>query len=96
MFAKFSDIKKKLWEWELWWNGFYVVTVNAHGDEEVIARYVKNQENEYNNISGNRGRKAVKFFGLQVGEGTQNSDIPLSRTSGLRRKASIWNVKVRM
>lgn len=50
VFAQCPDVKKKLWGGEFWSDGFYVATVSAHGNEEVIARYVKNQGNEYNKL----------------------------------------------
>ena len=35
---------------EFWSDGFYVATVSEHGNEKVIASYVKNQGDEYNKI----------------------------------------------
>ena len=43
VFAQCPDVKKKLWGGEFWSDGFYVATVSAHGNEEVVAKYVKNQ-----------------------------------------------------
>ena len=43
-------MKKKLWGGEFWSDGFYVGTVSEHGNEKVIANYVKNQGDEYNKV----------------------------------------------
>ncbi len=50
VFARCPDVKKKLWGGEFWSDGFYVATVSEHGNEKVIANYVKNQGGEYNKI----------------------------------------------
>ena len=50
VFAQCPQVKKKLWGGEFWSDGFYVATVSEHGNERVIANYVKNQGNEYNKI----------------------------------------------
>ncbi len=50
VFAQCPDVKKKLWGGEFWSDGFYVATVSAHGNEEVVAKYVKNQGKEYNKL----------------------------------------------
>ena len=50
VFAQCPDVKKKLWGGEFWSDGFYVATVSAHGNEEVVANYVKNQGKEYNKL----------------------------------------------
>ena len=50
VFAKCSEVKKKLWGGEFWSDGFYVATVSEHGNEKVIANYVKNQGDEYNKM----------------------------------------------
>ena len=47
VFAQCPQVKKKLWGGEFWTDGYYVATVSEHGNEEVIANYVKNQGNEY-------------------------------------------------
>lgn len=41
VFAKCPEVKKKLWGGEFWSDGFYVATVSEHGNEKVIANYVK-------------------------------------------------------
>ena len=50
VFKRCPDVKKKLWGGEFWSDGFYVVTVSEHGNEEIIANYVKNQGDEYNKL----------------------------------------------
>ena len=36
-------------------SGYYVATVSEHGNEDVIANYVKNQGNEYKKLFRNTG-----------------------------------------
>ena len=43
-------VKKKLWGGEFWTAGFFVATVSEHGNEQVIANYVKNQGDEYKKV----------------------------------------------
>lgn len=50
VFKECPEVKKKLWGGEFWSDGFYVATVSEHGNENVIANYVKHQGNEYNKI----------------------------------------------
>ena len=50
VFAKCPEVKKKLWGGEFWSDGFYVATVSEHGNEKVIANYVKKQGDEYNRM----------------------------------------------
>ena len=50
VFAKCPEVKKKLWGGEFWSDGFCVATVSEHGNEKVIANYVKNQGDEYNKM----------------------------------------------
>jgi len=52
-------IKKRLWNGELWTDGFYVVTVSEANTESVVADYVRNQ--------GNGCYAAIALDGLQVG-----------------------------
>ena len=49
IFAKHPEVKKKLWGGEFWSDGYFVSTVSKHGNESVIAKYVKEQgvEGEY-------------------------------------------------
>ena len=47
VFKECPKVKKKLWGGDFWSDGFYVATVSEHGNEQVIANYVKNQGDEY-------------------------------------------------
>ena len=46
VFAQCPQVKKKLWGGEFWTDGYYVATVGAHGNEEVIGKYVREQGQE--------------------------------------------------
>ena len=46
MFAKCPQVKKKLWGGEFWTDGYFVATVGEHGNEEIIGKYVREQEKE--------------------------------------------------
>ena len=43
IFEVCPEVKKALWGGEFWTRGYYIGTVGDHGDEETIARYVRNQ-----------------------------------------------------
>ena len=55
VFAQCPEVKKKLWGGSFWSSGYYVTTVSEHGNEEVIANYVKNQGNEYKKLFRSEG-----------------------------------------
>ncbi len=55
VFSRCPDVKKKLWGGNLWSSGYYVTTVSEHGNEDVIANYVKNQGNEYKKLFRSEG-----------------------------------------
>ena len=55
IFARCPEVKKKLWGGNFWSSGYYVATVSEHGNEDVIANYVKNQGNEYKKLFRNTG-----------------------------------------
>ena len=55
VFAKCPEVKKKLWGGNFWTAGYYVATVSEHGNEGVIANYVKNQGNEYKKLFRSEG-----------------------------------------
>ena len=46
------EVKQKLWGGEFWTDGYYVNTVSKFGDEDTIAKYVKEQgiENQYKTL----------------------------------------------
>ena len=50
IFKRCPQVKKKLWGGEFWTDGYFASTVGKHGDENMIAKYVKNQGREYTNI----------------------------------------------
>ena len=39
-----------MWGGEFWSDGYFSSTVGKHGDENVIANYVKNQGQEYKQV----------------------------------------------
>jgi len=47
VFKRCPQVKKQLWGGEFWSDGYFASTVGKHGDEGMIARYVKGQGNEY-------------------------------------------------
>lgn len=52
VFRRAPQVKKKLWGGQFWSDGYFVNTVGQHGNEEVIAKYVRNQgkEKEYKRL----------------------------------------------
>jgi REP element-mobilizing transposase RayT len=54
IFKRCPQVKKKLWGGEFWTYGYFASTVGKHGDESMIAKYVKNQGNEYNKLHEDR------------------------------------------
>ena len=46
IFLENPEVKKALWGGELWTDGFFVNTVSKQGNEDVIAKYVRNQSKE--------------------------------------------------
>ena len=49
VFRRLPRVKKQMWGGEFWTDGYYMSTVGKHGNEQTIARYVKEQgrEEEY-------------------------------------------------
>jgi putative transposase len=43
IFRRCPEVKKQLWGGELWTDGYFISTVGKHGDEDMIANYVKKQ-----------------------------------------------------
>src|SRR5215469_15941374 len=41
IFARHPEVKKQLWGGEFWTDGYFISTVSKHGNEDVIAQYVK-------------------------------------------------------
>ena len=52
LFMIMPQLKKELWGSHVWTSGYYASTVGKHGNEQVIASYVKGQgqQNEYQQI----------------------------------------------
>ena len=50
IFKVCPEVKKQLWGGELWTDGYFASSVGEHGDENMIANYVKNQGEEYNRL----------------------------------------------
>ncbi|HEY9640744.1 MAG TPA: IS200/IS605 family transposase [Coleofasciculaceae cyanobacterium] len=47
VFKRCPHVKQQLWGGEFWSDGYFASTVGKHGDEGMIANYVKNQGNDY-------------------------------------------------
>ena len=52
IYIKNPEVKKKLWGGHLWTTGYYINTVGAYANEEVIRAYVEQQGQEYKQIYG--------------------------------------------
>jgi putative transposase len=50
VFKRCPQVKQQLWGGEFWSDGYFASTVGKHGDEGMIAKYVKNQGNETSNL----------------------------------------------
>ena len=59
VFKKCPPVKKLLWGGEFWSDGYFASTVGKHGDESMIAKYVKNQGKEYEKL---HEAKQLEFF----------------------------------
>jgi putative transposase len=47
VFKRCPHVKRQLWGGEFWSDGYFASTVGKHGDETMIATYVRNQGNDY-------------------------------------------------
>jgi putative transposase len=47
VFKRCPHVKEQLWGGEFWSDGYFASTVGKHGDEHMIARYVKEQDKDY-------------------------------------------------
>ena len=54
IFKRCPQVEKKLWGGQFWTDGYFASTVGKHGDENMIAKYVKNQGNEYSKLHEDR------------------------------------------
>lgn len=50
VFRQCPHVKKKLWGGEFWSDGYFASTVGKHGDEGMIASYVKKQGKPYQKL----------------------------------------------
>lgn len=50
IYLKNPEVKKKLWGGHIWTSGFYINTVGAYANEEVIREYVEKQGKEYKKL----------------------------------------------
>jgi putative transposase len=46
VFARAPEVKKQLWGGEFWGKGYFITTVGQHGNEKVIATYIRKQGTE--------------------------------------------------
>jgi putative transposase len=54
IYLRNPEVKKKLWGGHLWTSGFYINTVGAYANEEVIREYVEQQGKEYKKLYRNQ------------------------------------------
>lgn len=54
IFKRHPEVKKLLWGGNFWTSGYYVNTVGRYGNEEAIAKYVKSQGRQYQQIYRNQ------------------------------------------
>ena len=47
IFRRCPQVKKLLWGGEFWTDGYFASTVGKHGNEKLIANYVKSQGDVY-------------------------------------------------
>jgi len=52
MLIRHKEIKEKIWGGQFWSDGYYVNTVSKHGNEKVVANYVREQgrDQEYKKL----------------------------------------------
>src|SRR3954447_3813221 len=50
IFRRCPEVKKQLWGGEFWTDGYFASTVGRHGNEKVIAAYVKRQGSGYQKL----------------------------------------------
>ena len=50
VFQRCPQVKKQLWGGEFWSDGYYASTVGQHGNEQMIAKYVKEQGSTYTQL----------------------------------------------
>ena len=50
IFGRHPEVKKILWGGKFWTSGYYMNTVGRYGNEDIIAKYVKEQGKKYKQI----------------------------------------------
>ena len=50
IYSKHPEVKKVLWGGHIWTTGFYINTVGAYANEEVIRNYVEKRGKQYKRI----------------------------------------------
>ena len=43
VFQQVPAVKKELWGGEFWTDGYYIATISARGNKQIIINYIKNQ-----------------------------------------------------
>lgn len=54
IFKQCPQVKKQLWGGEFWTEGYFASTIGKHGNESMIANYVKSQGQEYRKLHEDR------------------------------------------
>jgi putative transposase len=54
IFKRCPQVKKQLWGGEFWTDGYFASTVGKHGNESMIAKYVKQQGGSYHKLHEDR------------------------------------------
>ena len=54
IFRRCPQVEEKLWGGEFWTDGYFASTVGRHGNEDTIAKYVKNQGVKYHKLHEDR------------------------------------------
>ena len=54
IFRRCPEVKERLWGGEFWTDGYFASTVGRHGNEKVIAAYVKRQGSGYRKLHEER------------------------------------------
>ena len=54
IFKRCPQVKKQLWGGEFWTDGYFASTVGKHGNENMIASYVKQQGGSYHKLHEDR------------------------------------------
>jgi len=50
IFRRCPQVKRQLWGGEFWTDGYFASTVGKHGDEKMIAKYVQDQGQAYQQL----------------------------------------------